>query len=458
MRVVFQDCRWGDHSWVLRVLLLPVVLGVLLGGPVLASAANFFLSQSGGGAGTSCASPSAISFFNTAGNWANPKQVGKIGPGDTVFLCGTITSSLTLQNSGSSGSPVTVDGTSATMGAAIGVHTNETSWWVLQHLHWADQPTTPPFEIVGGGNGIVDDAFADNLDDFALMYFQGNVQRPDTMTLKNSFFRTRAFNYGQTEHDLVRSEGALNVTIEGNYLEMRAQGQGGSAHDDVIQCYETGSTGTHGPNVNWTIRYNRLVMNSASSPNDRSWLMMERLTGTNYVYGNVFVGLQGGEDANGAVFESIAGSTYNIYNNTFVAKSGSNNTVGAGVGTGTMNITNNIVYTASGQTALATGPGTFNRSFNHWFGTNIPSCAGIPGEVCGTDPSFTDYANNDFTLQSGSIDKGAGTNAGAPYTTGIVPGTTWPAPALVSRSVPWDRGAYVSSTSGVAPTILRIIR
>ena len=69
---------------------------------------QLFLSQNGGGSGSGadCADAKPVSFFNTAANWGS--AAGKIGPGVTVDLCGTISSPLTVQGSGVSGSPVTV--------------------------------------------------------------------------------------------------------------------------------------------------------------------------------------------------------------------------------------------------------------------------------------------------------------------------------------------------------------
>jgi hypothetical protein len=82
-----------------------------------------------------------VSFFNTATNWGAGKP---IAPGTTVGLCGTITSTVTAQGSGTSGSPVTILFTS---GAKISepvcgpcLSLNGRSWVTVD----------------GGGNGIVE--------------------------------------------------------------------------------------------------------------------------------------------------------------------------------------------------------------------------------------------------------------------------------------------------------------
>src|SRR4051794_23625598 len=92
-------------------------LAFLFMSSVRAAVTDIYLSQSGGGSNftINCATGSRpASFFNTAGNWP-----GIIGPGTTVHLCGTITSGLNFQGSGTSGSPITLDGTGAIMAQQI---------------------------------------------------------------------------------------------------------------------------------------------------------------------------------------------------------------------------------------------------------------------------------------------------------------------------------------------------
>lgn len=78
---------------------------------------DVFVAQSAAGSanGSSCANAYAASYFNTSGNWTSGVPSGtQIGPGTTVHLCGTFTESagasgtLTIQGSGSSGSPITI--------------------------------------------------------------------------------------------------------------------------------------------------------------------------------------------------------------------------------------------------------------------------------------------------------------------------------------------------------------
>jgi len=87
-----------------------VFVALLFGAPS-ASANDLYLTQSGGGAGTSCGSALAVSFFNNSANWGTAGN--QIGPGTTVHLCGTFTGAaastmLTFRGNGASGNPITL--------------------------------------------------------------------------------------------------------------------------------------------------------------------------------------------------------------------------------------------------------------------------------------------------------------------------------------------------------------
>ena len=59
---------------------------------------------------SNAANAAPYTFFNNAANWSSnpgPPPPGKIGPGTTVHLVGTITSQLIAQGSGAAGSVIT---------------------------------------------------------------------------------------------------------------------------------------------------------------------------------------------------------------------------------------------------------------------------------------------------------------------------------------------------------------
>src|SRR6266704_1038426 len=94
--------------------LLILVLLLLSASTVRAN--TVFITQSGGGAGTSCASPQSFAYFNNAANWTAGTPTGiQIGPGTVVHICpGTFTFStgtnnvLVFQGDGGAGNPVSL--------------------------------------------------------------------------------------------------------------------------------------------------------------------------------------------------------------------------------------------------------------------------------------------------------------------------------------------------------------
>ncbi|MGC8494226.1 MAG: hypothetical protein ACP5SH_21075 [Syntrophobacteraceae bacterium] len=100
-----------------RIVLFAAILAAISLVPSYLFAADFYIAQSASGTadGSSCANASACAWFNNASNWANPKQIGKIGPGDTVHICGTVTNPndmtdplLVARGNGWPGAPITI--------------------------------------------------------------------------------------------------------------------------------------------------------------------------------------------------------------------------------------------------------------------------------------------------------------------------------------------------------------
>ena len=73
-----------------------------------AAVVNYYVAQgpAGLGDGSSCANAESLHWFGDPANWGTAS--GQIGPGSVVGLCGTITSGLTMQGSGTPGKPITL--------------------------------------------------------------------------------------------------------------------------------------------------------------------------------------------------------------------------------------------------------------------------------------------------------------------------------------------------------------
>jgi parallel beta helix pectate lyase-like protein len=391
-----------------------------------------WIAQSSAGAanGTSAGNARAMTYFTTAANWGGGGA--EIDAGDTVCLTGTITSNLAAPASGSAGNVVTIDGTNATISTSSQIDLGSVSYLTFTHLTVSDGHASLVF-FNGSTNITIDDCYTD------LNYGFGFFQGTSDITIRNCYIRS-ANDEAADQFDLMAlGNASSNFTLERNYLELRFQQACGSCHDDIFQTFiSTNMSGL-------VIRYNYLLL-SCTASNDRSWLMLEGLAGTNSIYGNVFVGKNGcGVSGNGISSQiNDGGHTLNIFQNTMVAKDGPGNLFN--LTDGTFNVRGNIVF-AQDNTAL-TGSTAPSRSYNNWVGSALPSCGSETGSVCGTvgsaaDPDFTNYTSDDFSLQSSSPAKNAGNAFGAPYDTGIAPGATWPVPTTVSRpqGAAWDIGA-----------------
>jgi hypothetical protein len=73
-----------------------------------AAATNVYIAQNAAGAGNGadCADSLSVSWFNNSVNWGSGGS--QIGPGTVVHLCGTITTTLTVNGSGTSGNVIEI--------------------------------------------------------------------------------------------------------------------------------------------------------------------------------------------------------------------------------------------------------------------------------------------------------------------------------------------------------------
>ena len=123
------------------------------------SATNVYITQSGSASGNCTSNVQTPAFFNNANNWGSGAT--QIGPGTTVLICGTFTSSakggnvLTVQGSGSASGQITIL-------FDTGAQMNSTGWWGSYN---ADACSTCTGAITvngvnyvtidGGSNGII---------------------------------------------------------------------------------------------------------------------------------------------------------------------------------------------------------------------------------------------------------------------------------------------------------------
>ena len=84
-----------------------VIIAILLL-PMYLFAEDIYIAQNsaGGDTGADCANSHSAAWFNTAGNWGS--DAGDITAGDIAHLCGTISTALTVQGSGTDGNIITI--------------------------------------------------------------------------------------------------------------------------------------------------------------------------------------------------------------------------------------------------------------------------------------------------------------------------------------------------------------
>jgi hypothetical protein len=196
-------------------------------------------SARGSGRGNRCENAHGVAWFNNPGHWAarpgSPRPGGRIRPGVTVYLCGTISTPLQAQGSGVPGTPIAVywepgaklsspnwDG-----GAAFG--TNGHSYLKLN----------------GGGHGLIEaTALGTDLPDrgqhaVGIQAWNCNGCTIENLTIANLYVHTSPSDTSvdQTQDNAIRFSGS-NLTIANNTIHdvgwaLFADWANGNANDSI---------------------------------------------------------------------------------------------------------------------------------------------------------------------------------------------------------------------------------
>lgn len=389
--------------------------------------------------------------------------------GNAIVYSGTI-SGPTLTQSGTSSAPLVYDFTKATLTSALNLKA-VSFVTILGGTFSASNPGNPNglisfagqshdviingWQYVGPTNGVVDfisvgsGQYCCNLTienchlDNICHLWTGNTTNNHDVTILNNYARTSTNTSEQT--DVISTGDAYNVTIQGNFLCNRAPGNannpsGNARHNDIIQNFQSGATPNAEPK-NWIIRYNWIECDAANGDGSNSWTMLENNSGNPAVaiYSNVFY-CSTPEPNNGVTFDSNDSSgMFYFHNNTVIANPGPNNIVRY-LSPGKLSACNNVIVSQSGYSGTATSWTMSNSGWDYnWI---FSDGAETNGDTGAHGASSNPMLSASFAPLAGSPLIGAGTNLGAPYNQGIVPGATWPNPQLATRTV-WDAGAYV---------------
>jgi hypothetical protein len=306
--------------------MLAVAFAIAFTAAGFSSATNVFVTQSGiatgncpsGAAGAPNLTPAQ---FNLPSNWG--AGAGKIGPGTTVLLCGTLSNSipgaieLQAQGSGTSGSPITIlFDTNANI-------TNSAYWNILGAINLGSYKY---ITVNGGKNGIIQ-----NTGNGSSLQYQkpstgirtyGTGVTIENLTIANLYVHSSPTDtaVSQTQVNCVAFGGGSNVTIANNKM-----------HDAGWCLFEDFQNGDGNVSI-----YNNTIYNV-----DHGWMLASQVAGGSSgpfnFYGNQVYGYANWDTTNNTYhhdgihcFTSQTGgvaahiTSLNIYNNLFTGPVGVN--------------------------------------------------------------------------------------------------------------------------------------
>jgi hypothetical protein len=368
--------------------------------------ATYYVSQSGAGSanGTSEANAWAVTAFNTAGNWSSTVGTsGKISPGDTVILVGTLTSALTVQGSGAAGNKITIlFGPGAKMSAANWGTNTAAINGTTKHYITIDGGATGTiggkFGDDTGANGIIEctnngTALSNQINCSGVGFAQSNHLTVQGLVIRDIFVReigSSTLKYGScvgnsgsaadytdyTVRNCVLSHAATGIHFDYNLTNARYLFE-----DNTITNCNWGSGGGNRGSASYLdgiiFRRNRVRSHENWDGTDtasknalhHNGFYVWGIEGTSYpdnveVYDNIF-GPGWGGHTTGGFFTATGGAIRaSIYNNIFlgVDDAPQNGYITAGPGDGAViRIYNNTFAGAGG--GIAINAGGFRSSF-----------------------------------------------------------------------------------------------
>jgi hypothetical protein len=480
---------------------------VLLALALPCAAEDLYVSQSGAGTAdaSSCANAWSLATLNTGANWG--VGASKVSAGDTVRLCGTLTSQLLIQGSGSAGNVITITAESGS---------------VFSTTHWTSAPirasgnvsylrlTGLTITATSSGTGL-------SAGTSSAMEFVGACDNCefDHLTITDLYVRTAqsrdtaapngiAINYTDVAtnmdnvliHDNTFTEALRGVFLvyptgtSSNYQfynNVCSQagsciwiGSGGSARtlDDVLiygnevsdlepwsGCFNAGCPGDNWHHCDGLLHayaahstsfitglevYNNymhgdscVTPEASSSVTTTSWIFVEGTGGGVVTSPLVYNNVIAGGPTADGQIYIKGSTSAGVYNNTVVS---THSATGIGCLSSSVTMKNNISVQVNGTPTYNEGSCTGTTDYNNFYGNSWSAWLGVGTNGTTSSPLLT----SGHRLVSGSPgrDTGADLSVACPGCTGDNNG--WPRP---SASV-WDMGAF-EFTIPSAPTGLR---
>jgi len=423
--------------------------------PSLLFAEDIYISQSDQGShdGSSCANSHSAAWFNTAGNWGG--GAGEIDAGDTCYLCdngGDFTTILTIQGSGSDGSPITIKNGSGETPVLEGNSNNDyciymdgKSWIVIDGLtiQNADGNTKGSMEIVGGSADItIQNCTFYHTESRGIHTYNSN-----RFTILNNTFDTTTINNSNEADAIYIGGGEGPTAIYGNEFYTHQSGY----YVDGLQTYQH-----NGP---ITIKYNYFYCDTDPSTGNSLQIQIEEADDTITMIGNVAYNIT---NPGHTVALNSPSADFYLYNNVFINRE----TAAIWVPNAPNSLTayNNIFFADSSWAVVTGNSGTlsgttwdYNIYYNETANNIVVDAgtswtwatwtgAGQEAHGYNADPLFTNLNGLNFTLQLGSNGINNGTDLGNSLEYGLEPSSTWPNPTEAdqdSYGSGWEIGAYV---------------
>ena len=329
-----------------RQTLSTFVMAFILLAPLAAWAEDLYVGQADAGAanGTSCANQHSAAWFNTAANWGG--GAGEIDPADTVHFCGTITSLMTVQASGTVGNVITLlFETNAKLSQPVCsgnngcINLNNRSYLVLD----------------GGTNGIIESTangtsptYANQLTSIGVTAFPCSNCEIKNLTIQNLYVHTTDLTDVTVDYSQVNAIklAGSNTTIHHNTI-----------HDAGWAIYQNYGNGDSGVEIHHNEIYN----------SSHGWTVSGNgaVAASNFKFYNNHIYNYSNWDTTANAYHhdgihafgigGAVGDQYDIYNNLFEGACGDNMTghifleggASGWTSTGTSRVFNNVLLCSS---------------------------------------------------------------------------------------------------------------
>jgi hypothetical protein len=214
-----------------------------------ATGPQIYVAQAGAGdqSGESCADAHSLDWLNTGGNWG--AGAGKVAPGTTVDLCGTLTEPIETRGEGSSGKPITIY---FTVGAKIAMGGEGCPGSGCIHVPGGSEYIT----IDGGEGGRVEntDTGSGKQTPATTTGIQANGCKHcaiENLTIADLYVPKKGTDYGDTENRgiSIQEETPEYVTIDHDTftnLGWAVNVEMGQASSHIAVEYDTFDVVTHG--------------------------------------------------------------------------------------------------------------------------------------------------------------------------------------------------------------------